>query len=281
MTKDLECYNGWTDVGIFIYFDELTLEDCEECKPPDSDEENVIAYYFELPCEPICESKEPTEALVTEIPRNHFQPHKDCYDRVNVNVIDKLPESVSIGSEIISITDLNSDSIVLDVVFRDDYEMISIGYDDAQNHHRQCYQDFNVLGGEKFPINAACYDKFASLTVILYVGENFDRTDCEACSLPNGDINDFAAITLEVPCIPITCEPSSAPSPPPSMDLLSSRKLLARERSSTVSSIVSNKADCFDGIMATKKGILCDGIRKFDTGNMNVTEIQSAAIQQS
>ena len=68
MTKDLECYNGWTDVGIFIYFDELTLEDCQECMPPTSDDENIIAYYFELPCEPICTSMEPTEAPVTPTP---------------------------------------------------------------------------------------------------------------------------------------------------------------------------------------------------------------------
>jgi len=49
LIKDLECYDGWTDVGIFVYFDdELTLEECEECRPPDSDEENVVAYYFEV-----------------------------------------------------------------------------------------------------------------------------------------------------------------------------------------------------------------------------------------
>ena len=49
ITKDLECYDGWTDVGIFIYFDdELSLEECEECRPPDSDEESVVAYYFEV-----------------------------------------------------------------------------------------------------------------------------------------------------------------------------------------------------------------------------------------
>ena len=49
MTKDLECYAGWTDVGIFIYFDnEITLEDCQECNPPDADDENIIAYYFEV-----------------------------------------------------------------------------------------------------------------------------------------------------------------------------------------------------------------------------------------
>jgi hypothetical protein len=49
LVKDLECYDGWTDVGIFVYFDdELTIEECEECIPPDSEDENVVAYYFEV-----------------------------------------------------------------------------------------------------------------------------------------------------------------------------------------------------------------------------------------
>ena len=49
MTKDLECYNGWTDVGIFIYFDdEVVIDECQECKPPAADAEDVVAYYFEV-----------------------------------------------------------------------------------------------------------------------------------------------------------------------------------------------------------------------------------------
>ena len=53
MTKDIECYNGWTDVGVFIYFDdEVILDECQECKPPSADAENVIAYYFEVRIKP-------------------------------------------------------------------------------------------------------------------------------------------------------------------------------------------------------------------------------------
>jgi hypothetical protein len=49
LVKDLECYDGWTDVGIFVYFDdELSIEECEECKLPASDDDNVVAYYFEV-----------------------------------------------------------------------------------------------------------------------------------------------------------------------------------------------------------------------------------------
>jgi len=49
IVKDLECYDGWTDVGIFVYLDdELSLEECEQCKRPESDDESVVAYYFEV-----------------------------------------------------------------------------------------------------------------------------------------------------------------------------------------------------------------------------------------
>ena len=49
VVKDLQCYDGWTDVGVFVYLDsDLTLEECEECKAPEADEEGVIAYYFEV-----------------------------------------------------------------------------------------------------------------------------------------------------------------------------------------------------------------------------------------
>merc|ERR1711970_1455745 len=86
---DLECHDGWTDVGIFVYFDNVTLEECEECRPPDSDEEGAVAYYFELPCEPICESIEPTEAPVTPQPT-------DCYDLYGITEEDIINQ---LGSE--------------------------------------------------------------------------------------------------------------------------------------------------------------------------------------
>jgi hypothetical protein len=48
-TKELVCYDGWTDVGVFVYFDEeLSIEECVGCSPPDGDDDNVIAYYFEV-----------------------------------------------------------------------------------------------------------------------------------------------------------------------------------------------------------------------------------------
>jgi len=64
VTKNIECYEGYTDFGVFMYYDhESTLDECEECTPPGIDDENVVAYYFEVPCEPICEDFAPSEYL--------------------------------------------------------------------------------------------------------------------------------------------------------------------------------------------------------------------------
>ena len=47
--KHLECYEGWTDVGVFIYFGNVSVvDDCSQCIPPAKDEEDSVAYYFEV-----------------------------------------------------------------------------------------------------------------------------------------------------------------------------------------------------------------------------------------
>jgi hypothetical protein len=49
MIMDLKCYDGYAHVGIFVYFDnDLILAECEQCNPPGPDEQNVVAYYFEV-----------------------------------------------------------------------------------------------------------------------------------------------------------------------------------------------------------------------------------------
>jgi len=184
-----------------------------------------------------------------------MQPQTDCLDRIDVTVIDQTATNTAIDSEIISITELNFDSVGLDLTVPNDFGMISIGYDDSKNNHRECYQDFDVLEGEIIHINAACYDNFASLTVIVYVGDNFDIDSCTACSLPSEDTDGFTAITFEVPCEPVTCEPSSmpSPSPHPSSDSFSSRSLSSFEQ---------------DNVLCSTGGS-CDEARRLHTPNTN------------
>ena len=45
---DLACYDGWTDLGVFVYFNNFNDEECQGCQPPNNDDDEVVAYYFEV-----------------------------------------------------------------------------------------------------------------------------------------------------------------------------------------------------------------------------------------
>jgi len=199
-----------------------------------------------------------------------------------VLVVDKKPENVTTGSEIINILELNSISVKLEVVIQDDFELISVGFDDAVNNHKQCYEDYNVLGGEKIPINAACYDNFASLTVIVYTGDDFDIESCGSCTLPSDETEGFEAITFEIDCSPVSCEPSTVPSPSLSPSLLSfslgNLSLTPEKSLSQLSSLSVEpvEPDCYDGIMTTHKNTGVDPMCEYSSQPFTIEELDSS-----
>jgi hypothetical protein len=160
LVKDLECYDGWTDVGIFVYLDdELTIEECEECRPPDSEDENVVAYYFELPCEPICESLAPTEAPVNISPEE-----PECNDGILVKLKDTGGDSMcEYYDEPIRIEELSDDPRPQEVRFSfsnnwevsmDDVEL----YYDRGIGKQECQSLNSVSSGQMYHdvLTAAC-----------------------------------------------------------------------------------------------------------------------------
>jgi len=67
------CFMGYADVGIYIYIgDDFDESKCEACSPPEPDDENVVVYYFEIPCDSECAP--PTAAPQPEV--------LNCYDGV-------------------------------------------------------------------------------------------------------------------------------------------------------------------------------------------------------
>jgi len=278
----LECYDGFTDLGIFIYFDDVTLEECEECRAPDSDEDNVVVYYFEIPCKPICSSFEPSPAPVSLslVPT-------DCVDQVEINIIETKPDDVEIGSEIINIIDLKTDSVSLEIVIEDDFNMVSIGYDDV-NNQRQCYQDFNLTQGENIPIEAACYEKFASLTVFFFIGDDFDIDHCAACSLPNDGTEGYIAITFEISCESICKQPSPAPSDIstsspsdnpsefPSAKQISSTSSEPSASSSASPSDAPAEPECYSGVVAMHKDTGGDPMCEYSTQPFTIEELDDS-----
>jgi len=220
LIKDLECYDGWTDVGIFIYFDdELTLEECEECKQPDSDEDNIFAYYFELPCEPICESLAPTRAPATVAPTaSSTRSDNDCYDQYTigendlisqVGSNDRFPEN---AVKIISGENANV-TIEISQLWSDNANVSFFVHYHSGDHGTLCegFQDFSFE--DTIVKDLECYDGYTDVGIFVYLDSNLTLEECEACVPPESDEEDIIAYYFELPCEPIceTLAPSAAP----------------------------------------------------------------------
>jgi len=217
---------------------------------------------FEVPCEPTdCEpTNEPSSS-----PASLSPAPTPCVDLIDVHVIDTKPDDVDIGSEIISIIDLNLESISLEVLIGDDFDMVSVAYDDIANNQRQCYQDFNVAEGDKIPIDAACYEKFASLTVFFYIGDDFDIDNCEACTLPSDSTEGYIAIVFEVSCESI-CE-----SPSPSLTM---SPTVRTSKTPSRSFYPSNApSGCYPGILAMQKDTGGDSMCEYTSQPFTIEEL--------
>jgi len=82
-----------------------------------------------------------------------------------------------------------------------------------------CIIKGNVTFGDSEDVQGECYDGFASVTVVVYMDEEFEPDECEACNVNDlsemGGEYEFCAYRVELPCEPmiVDCgEPSAAPS---------------------------------------------------------------------
>jgi len=200
------CYEKFASFTVFFYDgDDFDIDVCEACTLPSDGTEGYTAITFEAPC--ACKpNNEPSSP-----PASLSPPPTPCDDQVDVIVIDTEPHDVDIGSEIVNIVDLNSDSISFEVLIGDEFGMVSVGYNDITTYQRQCYQDFNMTEGDKIPIDASCVENVTSFTVYFYNGHDFDSDECEACSLPSDGTEGYFAIVFEAPCESSCESPSPAP----------------------------------------------------------------------
>jgi hypothetical protein len=97
VTKHLECFDGWTDIGLFAYFDsELILDECNECMAPEQpDEEDVIAYYLEVPCRSLCGEEDESSIAVSTID----PPHSETRKLMNFDTISSHQPNETQGKE--------------------------------------------------------------------------------------------------------------------------------------------------------------------------------------
>eukprot|EP00536_Pseudo-nitzschia_multiseries_P006077 jgi/Psemu1/324194/estExt_fgenesh1_pg.C_1250015 len=239
LTKNLECYDGWTDVGIFLYFDsELTLEECEECRPPDSDEEGVIAYYFELPCDPICAPFElfetqptpsPTMAPTTMAPTTMAptteapttmapttmapttEAPTDCYDLYGItekDIINQIGSEEPIPENAIKIISGENSNITIEIsqLWSADLNLTFFIHYHSHTHESVCeaVSDFSYM--DTLTKNLECYDGWTDVGIFLYFNNELTLEECEECRPPDNDEEGVIAYYFELPCAPI-CAP--------------------------------------------------------------------------
>jgi len=82
-----------------------------------------------------------------------------------------------------------------------------------------CIIKGNVTFGDSEDVDGECVEGLAGVTVVVFVDEEFEPDECEACSVDDlseiGGDYEFCAYRIEIPCEPVAIEcgePSAAPS---------------------------------------------------------------------
>jgi len=87
-----------------------------------------------------------------------------------------------------------------------------------------CIIKGNVTFGDSENVQGECYDGSASVLVVVYMDDDFEPDECEACNVDDlSDLsgnNTFCAYRVEIPCEPVSVEcgePSAVPSDAPTL----------------------------------------------------------------
>jgi hypothetical protein len=216
ITKDMECYDGWTDMGIFIYPNSVvTIDECEACGPPDSDEDDILAYYFELPCESIC------EPLVTQPPTSSPTDCDDLHVIEAEHVIKQKGSDIPLPEGTITITNSGTDTVNITIsqLWNDEDLSFFINYH-SKSHNNLCEATQQFGPKQSIELELECYNKFSVFSMFVYLDGNMTIEECEDCKEPaDGDV-DVIAYYFEIPCMtmcesaietPVTVPPSVAP----------------------------------------------------------------------
>merc|ERR1712188_123845 len=206
--QEMACYEGYTDLGIFIYTEDQDIEECEECKPPETDDEGVIAYYFEIPCEPICETIAPTRAPETLVPS--VAP-TDCYDKYGIteeDIMDRHGANRPIPEDAVKIVNGENVNVTIQISqlwSEDTNASIFIQYH-SQDHESVCEGIPDFSYEDKLIRDLECYDGWTDVGIFLYFDDELTFEECEECKQPDSDDEKTIAYYFEVPCEPI-CGP--------------------------------------------------------------------------
>jgi hypothetical protein len=251
-----ECYDGLLGVTIVVYMDEeFDADECEACSVEDlSDmggDYKFCAYRVEIPCEPMsvecgAPSAEPSvspsdrpsstpstspsaspSSNPTANPTASMAP-TDCFEPPRPQVIESM--CMTTGGELMDVIPMPQNAIVVN---SQDFSNDTIDFIVSQQWKTDtddvglaieagldsCIVKGNVTFGESESVQGECYDGFAGVTIVVYMDEDFEPDECEACNVDDlsdmGGNYSFCAYRVEIPCEPVSVEcgaPSTAPS---------------------------------------------------------------------
>merc|ERR1719329_1317917 len=233
ITKELQCYDGWTDVGIFIYFDnDLNLEECDECRPPEIDQEDYVAYYFELPCEPVCETFEPSEAPTTVEPtkkptsmapsitpsviRSRSIEPTDCYDLYGISeedIINQIGSNETIPEDAVKIIHGENVNVTIEIsqLWSEDANLTFFIHYHPTIDDSVCEEIPDFSYEDTVTKELQCYEGWTDVSIFIYFDNELNPEECDECRPSEVDGENYVAYYFELPCESI-CE-SFEPSP--------------------------------------------------------------------
>jgi len=232
-------------------------EECEACNTDDiiDLEGNFCVYRVEIPCDPVSvECGEPSSSpssspsglpsaspsasptsvpssspsgspsqSPTLFPTESLQP-TDCYEPTPPKIIESICMA---GNESIATTPMPDNAIVVTsqdidkvgfTVAQDwvDVGGLAINYN-GESLESSCAIIGNITFGDSQDLEGNCIEGVSGVTIVVYMDEDFDPDECEACNVD--DLSEmggtFCAYRVEIPCEPtsVECgEPSAAPS---------------------------------------------------------------------
>ena len=193
------CFDGYTEISLYVSVgDDFDPMECETCTTPSDDSKDLVAFHFQIHCEPVCEVPEPEEP-----------PTAQCTKEVEPLFLESIGAPIDLPADAVKVISSDGDSVqfLVSQLFEHSLaegpiEMLSVSYRDTLSS-TECDTRENVYYNDEKLYDAVCFDGFADISLYVSVGDDFDPTECETCSTPAKDATDLVAFHFQIPCTPI------------------------------------------------------------------------------
>lgn len=162
-TYTAHCVEGTADISIYVVIgDGYEVELCEECQAPASTSDAMAAYYFELPCEVICD-----DTSAAGIPPPAITPLPDCFDGTVLHARNG-EDGLCTDAGPIEVTQTDGDTV--EFTLENSWhtlDSIYMEYEPALGDESTCVSFTNAPTGILGDYSAKCTDGIAYVNIYL------------------------------------------------------------------------------------------------------------------